>query len=42
MQGFGERVMTTATSATSVTVPPVSLRERKKLATRRLLRRAAL
>jgi len=42
MQGFGERAMTTATSATSVTVPPVSLRERKKLATRRLLRRAAL
>lgn len=29
-------------SASSVTDPPVSLRERKKLATRRLLRRAAL
>lgn len=37
--------MTTAagtTSATSATAAPVSLRERKKLATRRLLRRAAL
>lgn len=34
--------MTTAASATSATAVPVSLRERKKLATRRLLRRAAL
>jgi AcrR family transcriptional regulator len=51
MQGFGERIMT-ATSTQPVpglpetglpeTGPPVSLRERKKLATRRLLRRAAL
>ncbi len=32
----------TATPATAVTEPPVSLRERKKLATRRLLRRVAL
>ncbi|HET9081809.1 MAG TPA: TetR family transcriptional regulator [Trebonia sp.] len=32
----------TAAGTTSATVPPVSLRERKKLATRRLLRRAAL
>jgi AcrR family transcriptional regulator len=32
----------TATHAAQVTEPPVSLRERKKLATRRLLRRAAL
>lgn len=32
----------TATPATPAAVPPVSLRERKKLATRRLLRRAAL
>jgi AcrR family transcriptional regulator len=41
MQGFGERIMT-VTSMPPVTGPPVSLRERKKLATRRLLRRAAL
>jgi AcrR family transcriptional regulator len=41
LQGFGERIMT-VTSTTPVTEPPVSLRERKKLATRRLLRRAAL
>jgi AcrR family transcriptional regulator len=41
LQGFGERTMTTA-STSAVTEPPVSLRERKKLATRRLLRRAAL
>jgi AcrR family transcriptional regulator len=34
--------MMIATSTTPVTEPPVSLRERKKLATRRLLRRAAL
>jgi len=32
----------TATSTPPATAPPVSLRERKKLATRRLLRRAAL
>ena len=32
----------TATSMPPATAPPVSLRERKKLATRRLLRRAAL
>src|SRR5487761_670767 len=32
----------TVTSTTPATEPPVSLRERKKLATRRLLRRAAL
>jgi len=32
----------TAASTTQATEPPVSLRERKKLATRRLLRRAAL
>jgi len=32
----------TTPNATSVAEPPVSLRERKKLATRRLLRRAAL
>ena len=32
----------TAAITTPATVPPVSLRERKKLATRRLLRRAAL
>src|SRR5216683_2917226 len=32
----------TVTPATQVAEPPVSLRERKKLATRRLLRRAAL
>lgn len=32
----------TTPSAVAVTEPPVSLRERKKLATRRLLRRAAL
>jgi AcrR family transcriptional regulator len=47
MQGFGERIMTVA-STTPLTGPPalgeapVSLRERKKLATRRLLRRATL
>jgi len=41
LQGFGERIMTAA-STTPVTEAPVSLRERKKLATRRLLRRAAL
>jgi AcrR family transcriptional regulator len=41
VQGFGERIMTAAIT-TPATVPPVSLRERKKLATRRLLRRAAL
>jgi AcrR family transcriptional regulator len=41
MQGFGERIMTLA-STRPVAEPPVSLRERKKLATRRLLRRAAL
>jgi AcrR family transcriptional regulator len=41
LQGFGERIMTVA-STTPVTEAPVSLRERKKLATRRLLRRAAL
>jgi AcrR family transcriptional regulator len=46
VQGFGERIMT-VTSTQPVpgvpeTGPPVSLRERKKLATRRLLRRAAL
>jgi AcrR family transcriptional regulator len=41
LQGFGERMMT-ATSTPPATAPPVSLRERKKLATRRLLRRAAL
>jgi AcrR family transcriptional regulator len=41
MQGFGECMMTVA-STPPVTEPPVSLRERKKLATRRLLRRAAL
>jgi AcrR family transcriptional regulator len=40
MRGFGERTMTAA--GTPVTEPPVSLRERKKLATRRMLRRAAL
>jgi AcrR family transcriptional regulator len=34
--------MMTATSTPPATAPPVSLRERKKLATRRLLRRAAL
>jgi AcrR family transcriptional regulator len=34
--------MTTVASATSATAAPASLRERKKLATRRLLRRAAL
>jgi AcrR family transcriptional regulator len=38
---LGERIMTVA-STTPVTEAPVSLRERKKLATRRLLRRAAL
>jgi AcrR family transcriptional regulator len=41
MQGFGERIMTLASTG-PVAEPPVSLRERKKLATRRLLRRAAL
>jgi AcrR family transcriptional regulator len=41
MQGFGERIMT-VTSTEPAARPPVSLRERKKLATRRLLRRAAL
>jgi AcrR family transcriptional regulator len=41
LQGFGERIMT-ATSITDAIGPPVSLRERKKLATRRLLRRVAL
>jgi AcrR family transcriptional regulator len=41
MQGFGECIMT-VTSTEPVSAPPVSLRERKKLATRRLLRRAAL
>jgi AcrR family transcriptional regulator len=41
MQGFGERIMT-VTSTLPETGPSVSLRERKKLATRRLLRRAAL
>jgi len=51
LQGFGERMMT-ATSIPLVTTgpasappaagAPLSLRERKKLATRRLLRRAAL
>jgi AcrR family transcriptional regulator len=40
-QGFGERIMTAA-STQPVADPPVGLRERKKLATRRLLRRAAL
>jgi len=40
MRGFGGRIMTAA--GTPVTEPPVSLRERKKLATRRMLRRAAL
>jgi AcrR family transcriptional regulator len=39
VQGFGERIMTVTGT---VTGPPASLRERKKLATRRLLRRAAL
>jgi AcrR family transcriptional regulator len=34
--------MMTTTSTPPATAPPVSLRERKKLATRRLLRRAAL
>jgi AcrR family transcriptional regulator len=46
MQGFGERMMTAASTqpvpGLLETGPPVSLRERKKLATRRLLRRAAL
>jgi AcrR family transcriptional regulator len=47
MQGFGERIMTvTSTQAMpglpETGPPPVSLRERKKMATRRLLRRAAL
>jgi AcrR family transcriptional regulator len=46
VQGFGERIMTVASTqpvpALPETGPPVSLRERKKLATRRLLRRAAL
>ena len=46
MQGFGECIMTVA-STTQATdqpdaVPPVSLRERKKAATRKLLRRVAL
>jgi AcrR family transcriptional regulator len=41
MQDFGERIMT-VTSTQPAAEPPVSLRERKKLATRRLLRRAAL
>ena len=41
LQGFGGRIMT-ATSITDAMGPPVSLRERKKLATRRLLRRVAL
>jgi AcrR family transcriptional regulator len=41
MQGFSDRTMT-APSTPTVAEPPVSLRERKKLATRRLLRRAAL
>jgi AcrR family transcriptional regulator len=41
MQDFGERIMTVTTTPPA-TGPPVSLRERKKLATRRLLRRAAL
>jgi AcrR family transcriptional regulator len=46
VQGFGERIMTVASTqpvpGPPETGPPVSLRERKKLATRRLLRRAAL
>jgi AcrR family transcriptional regulator len=47
LQGFGECMMTvTSTTAvtgtTAVAEHPASLRERKKLATRRLLRRAAL
>jgi AcrR family transcriptional regulator len=41
LQGFGDRIMT-VTPITEAVGPPVSLRERKKLATRRLLRRAAL
>jgi AcrR family transcriptional regulator len=41
LQGFGERIMTVASTAPAAEAP-VSLRERKKLATRRLLRRAAL
>jgi AcrR family transcriptional regulator len=41
MQGFSERMMTVASTAPP-TGPPASLRERKKLATRRLLRRVAL
>jgi AcrR family transcriptional regulator len=41
LQGFGERIMT-VTPMAEAAAPPVSLRERKKLATRRLLRRAAL
>lgn len=40
-QDFGDGTMTAATAA-SATEPPASLRERKKLATRRLLRRVAL
>jgi AcrR family transcriptional regulator len=51
LQGFGECIMTAASTAPVTTGPattppttgaPLSLRERKKLATRRLLRRAAL
>jgi AcrR family transcriptional regulator len=41
LQGFGERTMTVA-STPPLTEPPASLRERKKLATRQLLRGAAL
>ena len=41
MQDFSECTMT-AGSTYPVVGPPVSLRERKKLATRRQLRRAAL
>jgi AcrR family transcriptional regulator len=41
MQDFGECTMT-ASSTYPVADPPVSLRERKKAATRRLLRRTAL
>jgi AcrR family transcriptional regulator len=41
LQGFGERIMT-VTSTQPAAGPPASLRERKKLATRRLLRRVAL
>src|SRR5262249_38896907 len=41
LQDFGDRIMS-VTPITEAAGPPVSLRERKKLATRRLLRRAAL